>query len=193
MVEEEKTAAPAEDSAPQGQAGGEEAARDMELLLEDARSKADEHWNQCVRLQAELDNQRKRFERDLEQAHRFALEKFVGELLPVRDSLEMGLNAATGETVDPERLKEGTELTLRMMSTAMDKFGIREINPEGERFDPQYHEAMSMQERSDVEPNTVVSVVQKGYALNERLLRPAMVIVSRAGQNQQSHGVDERA
>jgi len=153
----------------------------LQARLEEAERRAGEHWEQCLRLQAEIDNLRKRSERDIANAHRFGLEKFASELLPVKDSLEMGL-IATAETqhIDPEKLKEGMELTLRMLTSAMEKFGINEINPLGDKFNPDYHEAMSMQERDDVDPNTVVQVVQKGYTLNERLLRPAMVIVAKA-------------
>jgi molecular chaperone GrpE len=152
---------------------------ELTVLLEDARGKADEHWDQVVRLQAEMDNLRKRSERDLANAHKFALERFANELLPVRDSLEMGLAAFDTEAADPEKLREGVVLTLQMLSAAMDKAAIREVNPQDERFNPEFHQAMSMQERDDVEPNTVVTVVQKGYLLNERLIRPAMVIVSK--------------
>jgi molecular chaperone GrpE len=153
---------------------------ELATLLEDARNKADENWNLCLRLQADLDNLRKRSERDLANAHKFALERFAQELLPVRDSLEMGLVTAADGQVDPARLQEGVELTLQMLTTALGKFGITEIDPQFERFNPEFHQAMSMQERTDVEPNTVVTVVQKGYLLNDRLLRPAMVIVSHA-------------
>jgi molecular chaperone GrpE len=153
---------------------------ELTALLEDARGKADEHWDQVVRLQAEMDNLRKRSERDLANAHKFALERFANELLPVKDSLEMGLAAFDAEGADPDKLREGMVLTLQMLSTAMNKAAIQEIDPQGERFDPDFHQAMSMQERDDVEPNTVVTVVQKGYTLNERLIRPAMVIVSKA-------------
>ena len=153
---------------------------ELATLLEDARNKADENWNLCLRLQADLDNLHKRSERDLANAHKFALERFAQELLPVRDSLEMGLATAVGGQVDPARLQEGVELTLQMLTTALGKFGITEIDPQFERFNPEFHQAMSMQERTDVEPNTVVTVVQKGYLLNDRLLRPAMVIVSHA-------------
>ena len=131
----------------------------------------------------------KRNERDLANAHKFALEKFAAELLPVKDSLEMGLLAAE-ENIDVARLKEGSELTLKLLSSALEKFNIREINPLNDVFNPEYHEAMSMQERTDVAPNTVVTVVQKGYLLNDRLIRPAMVIVSRGGAAQQ---LDEQA
>lgn len=165
-------------------------------LLEDARAKADEHWNQCLRLQAEIDNLHKRAKRDLENAHKYALEKFAGELLPVRDSLEMGIAAAQGETIDPSKLIEGSELTLKMLTNTLEKYGVTEVNPQGERFNPQFHEAMSLQPRADVEPNTVVTVVQKGYLLNDRLIRPAMVIVSKAvpGTGPEAGSrIDERA
>lgn len=148
-------------------------------LLVDARDKADEHWNQCLRLQADIENLRKRSERDLANAHKYALERFAQELLPVRDSLEMGIAAFAAENTEPEKLSEGVELTLQVLSNALEKFGITEVDPQGERFNPDYHQAMSIQEHADVEPNTVVTVVQKGYLLHDRLIRPAMVIVSR--------------
>jgi molecular chaperone GrpE len=153
---------------------------DLTALLEDARGKADAHWDQMVRTQAEMENLRKRSERDLANAHKFALERFASELLPVKDSLELGLAAFTAENADPEKLKEGVALTLQMLTTALDKAAINEVNPQDERFDPDFHQAMSLQERADVEPKTVVTVVQKGYTLNGRLIRPAMVIVSKA-------------
>lgn len=152
---------------------------ELATLLEDARNKADENWNHCLHLQADLENLRKRSERDLASAHKYALERFAQELLPVRDSLEMGLAAGTAANADPAKLHEGVELTLQMLGSAMSKFNIVEIDPLHERFNPDFHQAMSLQERTDVEPNTVVTVVQKGYLLNDRLLRPAMVIVSR--------------
>ena len=170
---------------------------ELNALLEDARSKVDEHWNQCLRLQAELDNLHKRGQRDLENAHKYGLEKFASALLPVRDSLEMGIAAAAqGQSIDPAKLIEGSELTLKMLVGVLEKFGITELNPQGERFNPQFHEAMSIQPRSDMEPNTVVAVVQKGFLLNDRLVRPAMVIVSKAAPGAESNsgpGVDVRA
>ncbi len=169
--------------APAAEAG------ELHALLSDARAKADEHWDQCLRLQAEIDNLRKRHERDLANAHKFALERFANELLPVKDSLEMGLLAAADGT-DAAKLVEGSELTLKMLSGALEKNNVKEINPLNEQFNPEYHEAMSMQERRDVAPNTVVTVVQKGYLLNDRLIRPAMVIVSRGGNDQP---LDEQA
>jgi molecular chaperone GrpE len=147
--------------------------------LEEAQAQAQENWDKLLRVQAEMDNLRKRTARDVEHARKFALEKFAGELLAVRDSLEMGLDAARGET-DVDRIREGTELTLKMLSQVMEKFGIRQIDPQGERFDPDRHQAMSMQPNAELEPNTVMAVMQRGYLLNDRLLRPAMVVVSKA-------------
>lgn len=196
MADEQATEAPIEiDAAAEG--GTVDAPIELHALLEDARSKVDEHWNQCLRLQAELDNQHKRGQRDLENAHKYGLEKFASALLPVRDSLEMGIAAATqGQSIDPAKLIEGSELTLKMLAGVLEKFGVTELNPQGERFDPQFHEAMSIQPRGDVEANTVVAVVQKGYLLNDRLVRPAMVIVSKAAPGTESNAgpsVDVRA
>ena len=188
LAEESVEQAGAENSGEPGEAAAQPQEMELATLLEDARNKADENWNLCLRLQADLDNLHKRSERDLANAHKFALERFAQELLPVRDSLEMGLASAAGGQVDPARLQEGVELTLRMLTTALDKFGIKEIDPQLERFNPDFHQAMSLQERADVEPNTVVTVVQKGYLLNDRLLRPAMVIVSQAPREAGSPG-----
>ena len=151
----------------------------LTVMLEDARAKADEHWDQLVRAKAEVENLRKRHERDLANAHKYALEAFVQELLPVKDSMELGLNAALDDNADVAKLREGTELMVKMMISALDKFNVVEIDPAGEPFDPKLHQAMSIQERDDVAPNTVVTVVQKGYTLNGRLVRPAMVMVSK--------------
>ncbi|NOX09203.1 MAG: nucleotide exchange factor GrpE [Gammaproteobacteria bacterium] len=164
------------EQAPKGHS--EESEQDATVLLEDARAKADEHWNQCLRLQADLDNLHKRSRRDVENAHKFALEKFAVELLPVKDSLEMGITAAS-ESADAEKLLEGSEMTLKVLSSALEKFGITMLDPTNERFNPEFHEAVTMQERDDLDSNTVITVIQKGYLLNERLIRPAMVIVSK--------------
>ena len=147
--------------------------------LDQALAKADEHWKLYLGAHAEMENLRKRTERDVQNAHKFALERFFGELLPVRDSLEMGL-AAAGDAVDIAKLREGVELTLKQLATAMEKFGVRELNPVGAKFDPAEHEAMAMVPTDQAEPNSVVQVVQKGYVLNERLIRPAKVLVAQA-------------
>lgn len=147
--------------------------------LDQALAKADEHWKLYLGAHAEMENLRKRAERDVQNAHKFALERFFSELLPVRDSLELGL-AAINDTVEVAKLREGVELTLRQLAAAMEKFGARELNPLGAKFNPNEHEAMAMLPTDQVEPNTVVQVLQKGYLLNERLLRPAKVLVAQA-------------
>lgn len=159
------------------ESSGEE--NDLAAELEKARAEADECRDRMLRAHAELENVRKRAERDVEAARKFALERFATELLGVRDSLEMGLQAAEEESGSLDKLREGMDLTARMLAQAMEKFGIETLNPEGESFDPSYHEAMSTRETDEHEPNTVLSVMQKGYLLNGRVLRPAMVVVSR--------------
>jgi len=158
------------------QADGKTEAVDEVSELEQAQAKAEENWDRYLRTAAELENVRKRATRDVESAHRFALERFGRELLAVRDSLEMGLAAADNASV--ESLLEGSVATLKILATTMQQFGIEELDPAGEPFDPEFHEAISMQPSDDVEPGSVVTVVQKGYSLNGRLLRPAMVIVA---------------
>ena len=153
------------------------------LTLEDARAQADEHWNQLLRTRAEMENLRRRAERDLENAHKYGLERFISEILPVKDSLEMGLAAVSGaavEAVDIAKVREGMDLTLKMMQSLLQKMAVREISPLGEKFNPDLHQAMTVQPTAEAEPNTVVAVYQKGYSLNDRLVRPAMVVVSRA-------------
>ncbi len=168
-----------------------------ELLaqLEDALMKADEGRDQVLRAKAELENARRRAERDVEAAHKFALEKFVNELLPVKDSLDMGEAAACAEGAQLDKVREGMEMTVKMMADAMAKFGVAEVNPMGEKFNPELHQAMSMQDVADAEPNTVINVFQKGYLLNERLVRPAMVVVASANSSgkPKENSVDEMA
>jgi molecular chaperone GrpE len=144
--------------------------------LAEVQAKADENWNLYLRAAAELENVRKRATRDVENAHKFALENFGRELLAVVDSLEMGLAAA--DNADAEALREGSEATCKLLKTTLERFGISEVNPEGEPFDPEFHEAMSMMPAPNIEPGSVAQVIQKGYALNGRLLRPARVIVA---------------
>ena len=163
------------------------------LTLQDAKAKADQHWNQLLLARAELENNRRRNEREVENAHKYALEKFVRELLPVKDSLELGLAAALGEGTELEKLREGMALTLKMLASAMEKFGVSEVDPKGEKFNPERHQAMAMQQSDTAEPNTVMTVYQKGYLLNDRLIRPAMVVVAGAPDEKKGPSVDERA
>lgn len=151
----------------------------MRLMLEDLRAKADDHQDQLLRTRAEMENVRRRGEREVEKARKYALEGFLQELVAVKDGLEMGLSAAQESGVDVARLREGMALTDKMLATAMAKFGAKEINPLGQPFNPEWHQAMSTQESADKAPNTVVMVFQKGYALNDRLIRPARVVVSK--------------
>ncbi len=152
---------------------------ELKKQLEEARQTAESHWDAVLRGRAELENLRKRSERDLENAHKYGLERLVTELLPVKDSLELGLAAGDGDDDKLAKLREGMELTLKMFSAALEKFGVTEINPEGETFDPEFHQAMTVQESDGQASNTVISVIQKGYLLNDRLVRPALVIVAK--------------
>jgi molecular chaperone GrpE len=149
-----------------------------QAALAAAEAKAQENWNSYMRAVAELDNYRKRTEREIDQARKFAIERFAQELLGVADALEAGIRIGA-ENPGPVLL-EGAQATLRELSKAFDKAGIKLIDPKGQPFDPNWHEAMVAQESADVPPDTVLSVIQKGYSLNGRLLRPARVIVSKA-------------
>ena len=137
-----------------------------------------------LRAQADSQNVTRRAEQDVEKARKFALERFCGELLPVVDNLERALEATVGDDDIVKPIAEGVELTLKSLQEALKKFHIVAVDPEGEPFDPQLHQAMSMVENGDVEPNTVIAVMQKGYTLNGRLLRPAMVMVSKSPAGQ---------
>lgn len=150
---------------------------DLAEALSQAQKKAEENWELLLRTKAEMDNLRRRTQKDLENAHKFALEKFVNELIPIIDGMEMGLSVDEA-TVDS--MKEGMELTLNMMKSTFEKFEVVAIDPLNEKFDPELHQAMSMQPSAEHEPNTVIAVMQKGYTLNGRLVRPAMVMVSKA-------------
>ncbi|MCW8851630.1 MAG: nucleotide exchange factor GrpE [Gammaproteobacteria bacterium] len=153
----------------------------LEAQLEQAQAKASENWDAYLRAKAEMDNLRRRNTKDLENAHKFGIEKFVTELLPVLDSMALGLAV---EDASAESLREGMELTMNILQKMMEKLNIEEIDPLNEKFDPEKHQAMTMQPNADVEPNTVIAVMQKGYSLNERLIRPAMVMVSKAAEEE---------
>ena len=152
----------------------------LEKQLEDAKAQAADNLDQLMRTKAEMENIRRRSEKDVTNARKYALEKFAQELLPVIDSMEMGLAAAQDENADVTKLREGTEMTLKMFETAIEKFGIKGVHPHGEAFNPEHHQAMTMIDSPEHEPNIIIDVMQKGYLLNERLVRPAMVVVSSA-------------
>jgi molecular chaperone GrpE len=134
----------------------------------------------ALRAQADAQNVQRRSEQDVEKARKFALDRFAAELLPVVDNLERALEAASGDDEAIKPIAEGVELTLKSFQDVLAKFNIEVVDPEGEPFDPNLHQAMSMIENPDVEPNSVIAVMQKGYTLNGRLVRPAMVMVSKA-------------
>jgi molecular chaperone GrpE len=167
-----------EASGRQAPPGGEDEAADVGALqaaLAAAEARALESRDLYMRALAELENVRKRASRDVEQAHKFGVERVANDLIGVRDSLELGLaSAASADT-----LREGTQATLQLLTRALEKAGVTEIVPQGEQFNPELHEAMVMQPSAEHVPNSIVQVVQKGYQLNGRLLRPARVIVAK--------------
>ena len=181
-----------ENSADSGDAGDDEFVA-LKKALEEAEQKAEESWSNMLRMRAELENVTRRSTRDQEKARKFAIEKFAEDLLPVLDSLELGLDAANAGATDVSKVREGVELTLKMFQDTVVKYGITIVDPEGQRFDPQFHQAMTMQPSVDVEPNHVITVFQKGYVLNERLIRPARVVVAQKaeGAASQDKGKDD--
>jgi len=151
---------------------------EMLQKLNEADQKANQYWERILRMQAENENALRRTERDVANAHKYALEKFVTELLPIIDSLELCISSASSDSTDP--VIEGVNLTLKMFYSAMEKFGVIQINPVNQLFDPEHSQAISMQYDASMKPGMVISVLQKGYTLNARLLRPALVVVSKA-------------
>jgi molecular chaperone GrpE len=158
---------PAESAAPDGAGDG----------LEALKREAEESWAKYLRAVAELDNLRKRNARELENARKYGVERLAAAVLPVRDSIEAALGA--GDTADVATLLEGERATLRLLDDALAGVGIEEIDPAGEPFDPTKHEAIGMLPSAELEPNSVLEVIQKGYGLHDRVLRPARVLVSR--------------
>jgi len=159
-----------------GAEAGDNEGEDLSVRLAEAQRKSDDNHSKYMRLAADIENLRKRTVREVEQAHKFAIERFASELLAVVDSLEMGIDAGAGASV--ESLLEGKQATLKLLLGALEKSGVEQLDPEGEPFDPNLHEALTMQPADAAEPGSVLSVIQKGYRLNGRLLRPARVIVA---------------
>ncbi len=147
----------------------------LEVQLEEMR-------DQVLRHQAEVQNVKRRAEQDVEKARKYALERFCNELLPIVDSLEMAILSESPDQEDSESILKGVKLTLKMFVDTLAKFNLEQMDPEGEPFDPKLHQAVSMVENNEVEPNTVLSVMQRGYSLSGRLIRPAMVVVSKASE-----------
>lgn len=158
----------------------QEKINELELSLSAAQQTVADQKDAVVRAKAEVDNVRRRAAQDVEKARKFALEKFAGELLPVIDNMERAIASINVDDEAQKTVAEGVELTLQSLLSAMDKFGVKAIEPQDQPFNPELHQAMSMQEVEGVAPNTVIAVMQKGYELNGRLVRPAMVMVSKA-------------
>lgn len=158
----------------------QEKINELELSLVTAQSTVVDQKDSVVRAKAEVDNIRRRAAQDVEKARKFALEKFAGEMLTSVDNLERALQSIDKEDESNKSVIEGVELTLQGLITSLEKFGVKAVDPQDQPFNPELHQAMSMQEVPDVAPNTVIAVMQKGYELNGRLIRPAMVMVSKA-------------
>ena len=183
MSDQPATAAP-ESGAAEGTSSAVEtttvaALAELEAAVTAAQEKAARNWDNYLRATAELENLRKRNQRDLENAHKYALERFLGDLLPIKDSLELAL-ASAGDKPEAAALKSGVEMTLRLLVSLLERQGVSELRPEkAEAFNPEWHEAMAMQESTDAPAGSVMLTVQTGYLLNGRLLRPARVLVAR--------------
>ncbi len=158
----------------------QEKINELELALAAAQSTVSDQKDSVVRAKAEVDNIRRRAAQDVEKSRKFALEKFAGEMLTTVDNLERALQSIDKNDESNNAIIEGVELTLQGLITSLDKFGVKAVDPQDQPFNPDLHQAMSMQEVPDVAPNTVIAVMQKGYELNGRLIRPAMVMVSKA-------------
>ncbi len=152
----------------------------LEAELAEAKDTIEGQKDSVVRAAAEIDNIRRRAAQDVEKAHKFALEKFANELLPVIDNMDRAIEFSDKENEAIKPVIEGIELTQKSFIDALAKFNVEQVNPQGEKFNAEFHQAMSMQPSEELEPNTVIAVMQKGYTLNGRLLRPAMVMVSKA-------------
>jgi molecular chaperone GrpE len=153
---------------------------EMDALLAEARAQAEQHYDSLLRVQADMDNLRRRTEREIDNAKKFALERMVNDLIPVMDSMEMGLQASGQSANDQDTIRQGLEMTLKMFQDVMARFHVEALDPTGQKFNPQEHEAMTMQPSKDHEPNTVMMTIQKGYKLHGRVVRPARVVISAA-------------
>ncbi|MBD9363720.1 nucleotide exchange factor GrpE [Methylomonas fluvii] len=166
----------------------------LQEQLEQAQQQAAANLDKAIRTMAEMENLKKRVQKDLDDERKYGLAKFAKELLSVLDSLELGLQAATGDSPEIVKLREGSELTIKQFESVFAKFNIETVDPIGQAFNPELHQAMVMQPSATAQPNTVLNVFQKGYVLNGRLLRPAMVVVAKADDKPaDSAKIDEQA
>jgi len=180
VIEAETQAAEQQENASEAISAEQQRINELELALATAQATVGDQKDSVIRAKAEVDNIRRRAAQDVEKARKFALEKFAGEMLTVVDNLERGLATIDGEAEEQKSTFEGINLTLQGLLSGIEKFGVKAIDPQDQPFNPELHQAMSMQEVPDVAPNTVIAVMQKGYELNGRLIRPAMVMVSKA-------------
>ncbi len=166
----------------------------LQQQLEEAQQQAAANLDKAIRTMAEMDNLKKRVQKDLDDERKYGLTKFAKELLSVLDSLELGIQAATGDSPEIIKLREGSELTIKQFESVFNKFNIETVDPTGQPFNPELHQAMVMQLSSTVAPNHVITVFQKGYVMNGRLLRPAMVVVAKAEEKPANDAkIDEQA
>jgi molecular chaperone GrpE len=158
--------------------GDTSALEELNAQLSAALQRAEDYRNQALRTQADMENLRRRTEKEVQDARKFALERFAKDLLVVVDSLELGIQASIGDAPEVVKHREGSELTLKQLLQILEKYNVRRIEAQGQKFDPALHQAMTMEPTDEVEPNTVTKVFQQGYTLNDRLLRPAMVVIA---------------
>ena len=179
LATEAEESAHLEDVVPTAKESDDDSDEPIEEQLEKAQATIKDYWEQMMRLRAEIDNNWKRAERDLENAHKYGLKNFAESLLPIVDSMEMGQVAADADNATLDSIREGTELTMSMFIQVLQKNGLEAVDPLGEKFDPEKHQAISMIEVEGAESGSVVEVMQKGFLLNDRLIRPAMVVVAK--------------
>ena len=179
LATEAEESAQLEDVVPESASDDGDDGEPVEQQLEKAQATIKDYWDQMMRLRAEIENNQKRAQRDIENAHKYALKNFAESLLPVVDSMEMGQVAAAAENASLESIREGSGLTMNMLMQVLERNGLQQVDPMGEKFDPERHQAISMVEVEDAESNSVVEVMQKGFLLNDRLIRPAMVVVAK--------------
>ncbi|MDT4329742.1 nucleotide exchange factor GrpE [Methylomonas sp. MED-D] len=190
----EQTKEAGEDVVAEATEAGEVSVESLRQQLEQAQQQAAANLDKALRVQADMENLKKRVQKDLDDERKYGLAKFAKELLSVLDSLELGVQAATGDSPEVAKLREGSVLTIKQFESVFAKFNIEVLDPTGQAFNPELHQAMAMQPSVSAEPNTVLNVFQKGYILNGRLLRPAMVVVAKAEDKPaDSAKVDEQA
>ncbi|TVZ40240.1 molecular chaperone GrpE [Alteromonadaceae bacterium 2753L.S.0a.02] len=178
-LEEDQQTETAAEQEQSNVASEDSSSSELQTRIEALQAELAEAKEQALRAAAEAQNVRRRAEQDVEKAHKFGLEKFVSDMLPVADNLTRAIEAAAAEGAEMTSVTEGVELTLKSLVDSLKKHGVESVNPEGEPFNPEFHQAMTAVEQPDVEPNTVINVYQVGYTLNGRLVRPAMVVVSK--------------